>query len=103
MNSFLALPGVKWRLRNGKKIKIWLDVWAHEKPLLEFTRGAVPEQILGTKVSDFWQVGKAWDLSSLDYLLPSSILMTLAGFIVSEEEGRDDEVMWGRRTTECSL
>lgn len=93
VNSFLAVQGVNWRFGNGGKNKFWLDVWAHESPYWSLQEVLYQRRFWDRRSMIFGRLGgvglvQFWLLTSLKYS------DALAGFVVSEEEGRDDEVTW---------
>lgn len=95
VKSAIALKGTKWKLGNSKTIRFRVDFWLDDKPLLTFAKCPVPKEMVRSKMFDYLEVGRGWIWPVFDSLLPSSVLLRLAGVVVSEAEEENDRLIWG--------
>lgn len=50
----LLRRGLKWEVRNRRRIAFWRDAWLEERPLCESLLGSVGEDHMGLRVAHFW-------------------------------------------------
>lgn len=50
-------------------------------------------EILGGKF-EFWQLGRGWRWGLFNFLLPSRILLKLAGVMTSDDEVMEEKLVW---------
>ncbi|KAJ8432816.1 hypothetical protein Cgig2_026146 [Carnegiea gigantea] len=74
--------GLVHSVGNGQHTYFWLQRWAMELPLLEFSTGPVPSLEQHKTVANYWQSGKGWKWEELIDLLPTNILHRIAAFQV---------------------
>ncbi|KAJ8443769.1 hypothetical protein Cgig2_029674 [Carnegiea gigantea] len=81
-NRLILQRGLVHFVGNGQHTYFWLQRWATEHPLLEFSTRPVLSLEQRKTVSNYWQPGRGWKWEELTDLLPTNILHRIAAFQV---------------------
>lgn len=91
--------GSYWRVRNGKKVRFWQDVWLDNLPLKNNALANLDGSMLNDTVYVYWSEETGWNWQVLGSLLPNSILLKLASTTLSSNISDGDLLGWRGTTT----
>lgn len=66
--------GLGWRVKNGCRIRFWLDHWVENGPLKDLAVGQIPPKMQLTIVNEYWEEGDGWRWEDFANLLPNNLL-----------------------------
>lgn len=85
----LAKSEVRWVVRDGSKIRFWLDDWTSEGPLLEKATCPLSNSNKLAKVSLFLNEF-GWNLDILNTVLPVDIIHKISTIYIGTSVGQSD-------------
>ncbi|KAH9763649.1 putative ribonuclease H protein [Citrus sinensis] len=91
-----VLQGLRWNVRDGKRIRFWQDAWvADVGPLVHLAAAPIPEAILNDWVADAISVDGSWNWGRFGFLLPHNVVLMIAAIKPPSPESEADQFYWG--------
>lgn len=89
----LLKKGLRWEVRDGRRVSFWKDAWLGDKPLLEEATSVVGLEQEGKRVADLGEQGRGWKWSEVQSLPPTK-LVKLASTIIQPVTRQGDIMGW---------
>ena len=90
------MKATAWALRNGTKVRFWLDPWVGiGSNLLSVAISYIPDEEIFKSVREYVSTQGQWRWECFDHWLPSSILMKIASIKPPSLSDGEDSVYWG--------
>lgn len=90
----LLKQGIRWRVKNSRRVFFWQDIWLGSRPLSESLSGELEESLKAKKMSDYWVQGSDWKWDELQSLLSMTDTVQLASRVLRLGEDQVDTMGW---------
>ncbi|KAH9751258.1 putative ribonuclease H protein [Citrus sinensis] len=91
-----VLQGLRWNVRDDKRIRFWQDAWVADfGPLVHLAVAPIPEAILNDWVADAISVDGSWNWGRFGFLLPHKVVLMIAAIKPPSPDSAADQFYWG--------
>ncbi|KAH9673090.1 reverse transcriptase domain-containing protein [Citrus sinensis] len=91
-----VLQGLRWNVRDGKRIRFWQNAWvADVGPFFHLAVAPIPEAILHDWVADAISFDGSWNWSRFGFLLPHNVVLMIAAITPPTPVSKADQFYWG--------
>ena len=90
----IYVKGLRWIVKSGELVNMWMDFWLPKGRLREFIEGPLSRGEAELTVKQCFDENNTWIPSSISFDLPESILNTILATPFSFDPHSVDELMW---------
>lgn len=88
----LLQRGISWKIINGKKANLWMDVWIDKNPLKDLAMAPLEGTLLQHKFCECWKEEGGWKWEVFGHQLPSETLLQIASTMICIDIEDEDQL-----------
>lgn len=90
----IHVKGLKWSVKNGLQVNLWLDFWLPNGTLRILIEGPLTRYEDKVMLHQCFDIGTGWNLQNSSFVLPNQVLESTKGTPFSCDTNSEDSLIW---------
>lgn len=90
----IYVKGLKWSMKNGLQVNLWLDFWLPNGTLRSLIEGPLTRDEDKVMLHQCFDIGTGWNLQNSSFVLPDQVLESMKATPFSCDTNSKDSLIW---------